>query len=294
MLNEVLAVLNPQPGELAVDCTLGDAGHALELLQRVGPQGRLIGLDLDAGQLPQVEEKLRATGFPFMLHAGNFAGLPRVLAGQGIEAVDVLVADLGMSSVQLDDPERGFSYIRDGLLDMRLNRARGRTAAEILATIPQQELADALREHGDEPYADRIAAAIVAVRCDQPLERTGDLVDLIKKATNQRDWQLHPRPGKWNLHPAARTFQALRILVNRELNNLDELLRVLPQCLRPGGRAAFISFHSGEDRRVKAAFRTALEQGVYGTIADEPLRPSFEERQANPRSRSAKLRWAQR
>jgi 16S rRNA (cytosine1402-N4)-methyltransferase len=160
--------------------------------------------------------------------------------------------------------------------------------------MPQDELAAALRDMGDEPEAERIAAAIVAVRGHQRIERTGDLVRIIMAAAGQNDWRLHPRPGKWNLHPAARTFQTLRILVNRELTNLDELLRVLPMCLRPEGRAAIISFHSGEDRRVKAAFRAGLQSGVYSAIAGEPLRPAWEERQNNPRSRSAKLRWATR
>jgi 16S rRNA (cytosine1402-N4)-methyltransferase len=294
MLGEVLAVLKPAPGEIAVDCTLGGGGHALELLKAVGPDGRLIGIDLDGSHLPQVEEKLRPTGFPFTLHQGNFAGLAAILGGQGLEGADVLVADLGMSSLQLDLSERGFSYAREGLLDMRMNRARGQTAAELLANISQEDLTAALRELGDEPEADGIAAAIVAAREKGPIQRTDELVQIIMQATEQTEWRLHPQPGKWNIHPAARTFQALRILVNRELSNLDELLRVLPYCLRPGGRAAIISFHSGEDRRVKAAFRAGLQVGHYRDIADEPLRPSWEERQSNPRSRSAKLRWAVR
>src|SRR5262249_10152424 len=136
--------------------------------------------------------------------------------------------------------------------------------------------------------------AIVAARREKPIERTGDLVRIIQKALGQTSWSLHPRAGQWNLHPAARTFQALRILVNRELNSLEELLRVLPCCLRPGGRAAIISFHSGEDRRVKAAFRAGLQSGVYDAGSDEPVRPSWDERQQNPRARSAKLRWVRR
>jgi 16S rRNA (cytosine1402-N4)-methyltransferase len=291
MLAEVLSVLAPKPGQIAADCTLGGGGHALELLKAVGPEGQLIGTDLDGANLPGVEEKLRETGFPYTLHQGNFAGLPAILAGAG---VDVLVADLGMSSLQLDEPDRGFSYARDGVLDMRMNPTRGRTAADLLAVMPEAELADALRELGDEPEAERIAAAVVVARKKQPLQRTGELVQVIQEAVGQTEWQLHPSAGKWNLHPAARTFQALRILVNRELNNLDELLRVLPLCLRPGGRAAIISFHSGEDRRVKAAFRVGLQTGVYDAIAEEALRPGWEERQSNPRSRSAKLRWARR
>jgi 16S rRNA (cytosine1402-N4)-methyltransferase len=294
MLREVLDVLAPRPGEVAVDCTLGGGGHALELLKAVGPDGRLLGLDLDGAQFAQIETLLQATGFPFALHQVNFAGLPAVLAGARLDGANVVVADLGMSSLQLDEPERGFSYARDGLLDMRMNRTRGKTVAELLADLSAPDLAVALRDLGDEPEAERIAAAIVAARRHQPLARTGDLVKVIMEAVGQTEWRLHPERGKWNLHPAARTFQALRILVNRELNNLDELLRVLPQCLRPGGRAALISFHSGEDRRVKAAFRAGLDSGVYSAIAEEPQRPTWEERQTNPRSRSAKLRWARR
>jgi 16S rRNA (cytosine1402-N4)-methyltransferase len=294
MLDEVLDVLKPAAGEVAVDCTLGGGGHAQALLGAIGPSGRLIGLDLDAANLATVEERLHSVGGTYTLRHTNFAGLPAVLAAEGLDGADVLVADLGMSSLQLDAPERGFSYARDGLLDMRMNTTRGQTAAELLARIGQEELAQALRELGDEPDAERLAAAIVAARRKKPLVRTGELVDVIMGATGQTDWRLHPRPGQWNIHPAARTFQVLRILVNRELNNLDELLRVLPACLRPGGRAAIISFHSGEDRRVKAAFRAGLEAGVYEAVADDPLRPTFEERQNNPRSRSAKLRWARR
>lgn len=294
LLAEVLAILHPQPGDVAVDCTLGGGGHALALLKAVGASGRLIGMDLDGAHLPIVADTLQPAGLPFSLHQGNFAGLPTVLAAQGVAGADVLVADLGMSSLQLDEPERGFSYARDGALDMRLNPQRGQSAAELLAAINAEQLAQGLRELGDEPQAERIAAAIVSARRRLPITRTSELVQIIMAAVGQQDWQLHPRPGQWNLHPAARTFQALRILVNRELKNLDELLRVLPMCLRPGGRAAIISFHSGEDRRVKAALRAGVEAGVYREVANEPMRPGWEERQSNPRSRSAKLRWAVR
>jgi 16S rRNA (cytosine1402-N4)-methyltransferase len=298
LLDEVLAALAPQPGEIAVDCTVGWAGHAVELLRRVGPQGRLLGIDFDADNLPRARERLAAVRFPFTLRHGNFAGLPGILAAEGVPAVDVLVADLGMSSMQVDDPERGFSYVRDGPLDMRMDRSRGRTAAQLLATIAEADLARALHELGDEPEAERFAAALVAARGKQPLERTGDVARVLLEASRDRKagkgWRLHPTPGKWNLHPAARTFQVLRILLNRELANLEQLLRVLPACLRPGGRAALISFHSGEDRLIKAAFREGRHTGVYAAIADEPVRASWSERTDNPRARSAKLRWARR
>jgi 16S rRNA (cytosine1402-N4)-methyltransferase len=203
-----------------------------------------------------------------------------------------------MSSMQVDDAERGFSYVREGPLDMRMDRSRGRTAAQLLATLPESELAQTLRELGDEPEAERIAAAIVAARQKGPLERTSDVARVLMEATQpggvKDRWRLHPSPGRWNLHPAARTFQVLRILVNRELDNLKQLLRILPTILARGGVAAIISFHSGEDRLVKAAFRDGLRAGVYCAVADEPLRAAPAERWDNPRSRSAKLRWARR
>ena len=296
LLDEVIAALRPQPGEIAVDCTVGWAGHAIELLRRVGPAGRLIGIDRDSANLPTARERLSALNLSYALQAGNFAGLLNVLASEGLAAADLVLADLGMSSMQVDDAERGFSYMRDGPLDMRMDRDRGRTAAQLLATLPEAEISQALRELGDEPQAEKIAAAIVAARGRHIIERTGELASLIQEATQEpgKSWRLHPVPGRWEPHPAARTFQALRILVNRELANLRELLRVLPDCLRPGGRVAIISFHSGEDRLVKAAFRDGLRTGVYGRISEEAVRASFTERTANPRSRSAKLRSAQK
>jgi 16S rRNA (cytosine1402-N4)-methyltransferase len=296
MLQEVLAVLDPQPGEIVADCTVGWTGHAVQLLRRVGPNGRLIGMDLDNDNLPRAHERLAAVGENFSLVQANFAGLPAALATLGVSAVDVLFADLGMSSMQVDDPERGFSYVRDGPLDMRMDRSRGRTAAQLLASMTEGELAQALRDLGDEPQAERIARAVLAARERDPLVRTGQLAQQVLEATLEdrggRPWQLHPATRRWDLHPAARTFQALRILVNRELNNLEALLRAIPQCLRPGGRAAILTFHSGEDRLVKAAFRQGQYAGTYRETAAEPQRASPEERLANPRSRSAKLRWA--
>jgi 16S rRNA (cytosine1402-N4)-methyltransferase len=294
LLAEVLNALDPQPGNVMVDCTVGFAGHAVELLQRVGPSGRLVGIDLDRENLDVARARLAPLALPFTLHYGNFAGLQNILAAEGLSSVDGLVADLGMSSMQVDDPERGFSYARDGALDMRMDRTRGKTAAQLVAEIKAEDLRRALEELGDEPHATSIAAAIIAAREKKSIQRTGQLSDLIIQATGGGPWKLHPRPGKWNLHPAARTFQTLRLLVNRELDNLRHLLRVLPACLAPGGRAAIISFHSGEDRLVKSTFRDGRNAGLYAEIADEPVRASFAERQSNPRSRSAKLRWASR
>jgi 16S rRNA (cytosine1402-N4)-methyltransferase len=296
-LQDVLEALVLQPGEIVVDCTVGWAGHAIEMLRQVGPQGRLVGIDFDADNLPRARERLDAVGFPFRLHHGNFAGLPALLAAEGLKAVDVVLADLGMSSMQVDDPERGFSYARDGPLDMRMDRSRGRTAAHLLATISEQELAQALQDLGDEPDAENIAAAIISARVRRPLLRTGELVRVVTEsaqAGKPKTWRLHPAAERWNLHPAARTFQTLRLLVNRELGNLEQLLRVLPNVLRPGGRAAIISFHSGEDRLVKSAFRDGFRAGLYVRTSSEPIRARWKERLANPRARSAKLRWAKR
>jgi 16S rRNA (cytosine1402-N4)-methyltransferase len=293
MLDEVLAALDPQPGGVVVDCTTGWAGHSCELLRRVGPTGRLIALDLDPENLTRANERLGEVGHPFSTHHMNFAGLPGVLAGEGIESVDAVLADLGMSSMQVDDAQRGFSYVRDGPLDMRMDRTRGAAAWEMLARISPEELARALHDLGDEPAAKQLAPSIVSAARAGEIKRTGDLVRVIQQATGApAHWKLHPKPGKWNLHPAARTFQALRILVNRELANLEQLLRVLPGVLRPGGRAAIISFHSGEDRLVKTAFRDGLRLGIYDRISPEPIRAASGERMNNPRSRSAKLRWA--
>jgi 16S rRNA (cytosine1402-N4)-methyltransferase len=294
MLQEVLTALDPQPGMIVVDCTVGFAGHSAELLKRVGPSGKLIGLDLDAQHLSPAQARLETIGFPFYLEHANFAGLPTVLAAQGLNRVDALLADLGMSSMQVDDPARGFSYVRDGALDMRMDRSRGRSAAQLLVAISRDDLIHALHTFGDEPQADRIADAILHAREQAPIVTTRELSLIIQDAAGAAPRQLQPGKGKWTLHPAARTFQALRILVNREINNLEQLLRILPGALASNGRAAIISFHSGEDRLVKSAFRAGLADGTYQAISPDPLRAPFPERMENPRSRSAKLRWCQR
>jgi len=296
LLAEVLAALAPKPGQIVVDCTLGFAGHSVELLKAVAPDGLLIACDLDSANLEPARAKLEAAGGLFALHHANFAGLPGILAMEGAAGADGLLADLGMSSMQVDDRDRGFSFMRDGPLDMRMDSSRGRTAAELLNTLPVEELAAGFLALGDEPQAERIAEAIGARRSEKPIERSKDLRELIETAAPV---VIDRMPGaaterKQKLAPIARVFQALRILVNRELANLQQLLRVLPQVLKPGGTAAIIGFHSGEDRLIKAAFRDGLRAGIYDAISETPVRPAFEERRENPRSRSAKLRWARR
>jgi 16S rRNA (cytosine1402-N4)-methyltransferase len=306
MLDEVLAALSPSPGEVVADLTIGYGGHALAFLERTAPNGLLIGLDLDGGQLEATGRRLGNMTDPARLdlHHSHFAGLPKVLAAAGRPGVDVLFADLGVSSMQIDDPSRGFSYKHDGPLDMRMDPRRPRTAADILRRITAEELAAALRELADEPDHERIALAIVRRRSEQPIARTLDLADavLAVKGLPRRSGRAAAGASdsgssateSARLHPAARTFQALRIMVNDELQGLDQLLRVAPGCLRPGGRLGILTFHSGEDRRVKHALRDGLRDGVYAQIAERPQRPSAAERSANPRSAPAKFRWAVR
>jgi 16S rRNA (cytosine1402-N4)-methyltransferase len=296
LLAEVLAALKPQPGQVLVDCTLGFAGHAVELLKSISPDGLIIAADLDPDNIEPARQKLEAVGGLFSLHQGNFAGLANIIAAESVDAVDGLIADLGMSSMQVDDRERGFSFMRDGPLDMRMDRSRGRTAAELLNALSVEELIACFRELGDEPRAEQIALAIAAHRNEKVIERTKELRELIDRAAPV---QVLRGPGapperKQLLAPATRVFQALRILVNRELANLQHLLRIVPSLLKPGGVAAFISFHSGEDRLVKVAFREGFRTGIYQAISEDAIRPAFEERRANPRSRSAKMRWAKR
>src|SRR5688572_1523569 len=290
LMRQVLEALAPKPGQTLVDCTLGLAGHATELLRRVTPGGRLVGIDLDPRHVQAAREALAAVGGEFHLFNTNFAALPAVLAQAGVERADGVLADLGVASPQIDDPSRGFSYRRPGPLDMRMDPTRGKPASALVNTMDERELAEALRTLGDEDDADRIAALVVRRRQVRPIETTEDLTALVCEA---RDFTLERAAGA-KLHPAARTFQALRILVNRETANLERLLAVLPDCLAPGGVASLISFHSGEDRRVKQAFRDGLRAGVYDRTSPDPVTADRQEQRENPRSRSAKLRWARR
>jgi 16S rRNA (cytosine1402-N4)-methyltransferase len=282
LMEEVLAALKPKKGQVVVDCTLGLGGHSAELLER---GVRVVGLDLDPANLQEARERFEIQGGEFSLHHGNFAGLPTVLGELGLDGVDGILADLGVSSPHIDDPRRGFSYRRPGPLDMRMDPTRGKTAAELLDRMSEEELAQSILELGDEEDALKIAELIVRRR---PLRTTQQLMELVCEA---RDFTVQRAAGA-KLHPAARTFQALRMLVNREMPNLERLLAVIPQCLKPGGTAAIISFHSGEDRRVKQAFRDGLRSGIYKKISEDAVTASEEEKAANSRSRSAKLRWA--
>jgi 16S rRNA (cytosine1402-N4)-methyltransferase len=286
MVPEILEVLAPNPGEIAVDCTLGYGGHAQEILSRIQPGGRLLGFDTDPIEFPKTEARLRALGFGpdiFTAHRTNFAGLPKLLADENIPRVDIVLADLGVSSMQLDDPSRGFSTKFDGPLDMRMNPQRGQPASELLARLTAEQLTKLLGDFSDEPNAPRIAAALAG----DHLSTTAELVGAVRKSL--------PRMIREEVElTLRRVFQALRIAVNDELSSLEALLRCLPAVLNPNGRVAILTFHSGEDRRVKKAFAVGLRDGLYSEISHEVIRPSPTERNANPRSTSAKLRWARR
>lgn len=283
----VLSVLRPQPGQVIVDCTLGLGGHSASMLPRIHPGGLLIATDLDPSNLAAAREYLTYIGGKFELFHANFAGLQGVLATLGIERVDGLLADIGVASTQIDDPARGFSYRKEGPLDMRMDPTRGQPASALIAKISREDLEEALIALGDEEDAAKIARLIVERRADQPITTTQQLMAIVCEA---RDFTVE-RGSRAKLHPAARTFQALRILVNRELANLDRLLAIIPEVVKPGGVAAIISFHSGEDRRVKHAFRDGQKLGVYSSISEEPLVATEAEIKFNARARSAKLRW---
>ena len=290
MVAEVLACLQPVPGDVAVDCTLGGGGHAQAILERLQPGGRLIGLDADPIELPRTEARLRAAGYgpdTFIARHGNFAGLPRALAEQGLASANLVIADLGVSSMQLDDPVRGFTYKEPGPLDMRMNPSRGEPASSLLARIDEAELARLLSENADEPHADLIAHILKA----QPVTTTHLLERLVRLGLTKA----HPRLDKPDVKMSVRrTLQALRIAVNDEFSALDALLRALPSCLSPGGRVVVLTFHSGEDRRVKKAFQAGHRSGIYADVATEVIRSTMEETRANRRASSAKLRWAVR
>jgi 16S rRNA (cytosine1402-N4)-methyltransferase len=286
MVAEILAALAPKPGDLAVDCTLGYGGHAQEILPRLQPGGRLLGLDADPIELPKTEMRLRAAGFgPEMFTAvrSNFAGLPQALAKINLSGADCILADLGVSSMQLDDPARGFSVKSDGPLDMRMNPLRGFPASTLLEKTSPAALAKLFQENADEPRAAQIAVALAG----KNFAATKSFAAAIRTAL--------PRLGKEESDlTVRRVFQALRIAVNDEFSALDMLLRHLPACLNPGGRVAILTFHSGEDRRVKKSFEAGLRDGFYSDIAQEVIRPTPEERRDNPRSSPAKLRWARK
>jgi 16S rRNA (cytosine1402-N4)-methyltransferase len=278
---EVLAHLAPQPGQIIVDATVGAGGHARLIAEHLGPTARLIGLDQDPAMLALARSRL--TNYPVTPMQSNFDQLRVILDQLGIASADRVLADLGVCSDQLDDPERGLSFQQVGPLDMRLNPSEGEPASSLLRHLSERDLADLFWKYGEERFSRRIARRIVEVRRQHPLETTEQLAELIRRCV--------PRPRGRQIDPATRVFQALRIAVNDELGALDRFLAILPNCLKAGGRAVIISFHSLEDRRVKQAFR---EKKQWQVLTKKPVQANEEELRRNPRARSAKLRAAVR
>ena len=287
LVDEILAVLDPRPGETVVDCTLGHGGHAEQILARLSPGGKLIGIDTDPIELPKTEKRLRSLGFEnnvLSLHRSNYAGIPQILASNGLASVDGILADLGVSSMQLDDPGRGFSLREDGPLDMRMNPLKGQSASLWLQRVEKNTLTRILEANSDEPHAKELSQALAGKSIPTTLQLKRAIQSALEKRLGRDEILLSMR----------RVFQAIRIEVNEEFTALETLLRLLPSILRSSGRVAVLTFHSGEDRRVKKAFEEGYRRGDYIEIAKEVTRSSAEERRANPRSASAKLRWAKR
>jgi 16S rRNA (cytosine1402-N4)-methyltransferase len=278
--------VEPRPGQVLVDATVGVGGHACLLAERVASGGRLIGLDRDPAMLERARPRL--AGLPVELVHSGFDRLRAVLDDLGIQQVDGVLADLGVCSDQLDDPERGLSFSKPGPLDMRLDPGEGETAADLVNRLNERDLADLIYEYGEERFSRRIARRIVEARRLAPLRTTEELAELVRRCVPRPPRHGRRRPA---IDPATRVFQALRIAVNDELAALDRLLAALPGCVKVGGRAAIISFHSLEDRRVKQAFR---DKAIWEALTRKPVQPGEEEERSNPRARSAKLRAARR
>lgn len=292
MVDEIMEILSPQPGEIAIDCTLGFGGHSQAIAAALSPDGKLFGLDVDPIEQPKTERRMREAGFGpalFQARHTNFAGLPKLLRSEGIAGIDIALADLGVSSMQIDNPDRGFTFKVDGPLDLRLNPNHGQPASSLLAKTNVVELAALIFQNSDEPRSQLIAESILASQARNPIVRTQQLATLIRSSLGIASKADSTPETETTIR---RVFQALRIAVNDEFGALDTLLRTLPQCLNPGGRVAIMTFHSGEDRRVKKAFQAGLAAGVYSEISANVIRPSGAEVNSNPRASSAKLRWA--
>ena len=283
LLDEALRLLAPKGKQFIVDCTVGLGGHAEAMLESAGGDAVLIGIDLDESNLLKTKERLVRFGRRARLFQADFADTDAVMSEAGVVSADVILADLGMASTQIDDPSRGFSFQSDGPLDMRYRRS-GRTAADLVNTLGESELADLIFRYGQDRQSRRIARAIVRTRSEERIERTEQLARIVASAVRRTGG------ARQKIHPATRTFQALRIAVNGELESLQRLLEKMPGLLSVGGRAAVISFHSLEDRLVKRAFAAAAEAGTHRLLNKKPITAGAGEIQRNPRSRSAKIR----
>jgi len=280
MAEEIVDYLAPQEGQCFVDGTLGGGGHTRRLAELVGTSGRIIAFDRDIQAVERAEREM--ANLPVLAHHANFCDIPEVLQGMEISAVDGIVLDLGLSSDQLADDDRGFSFHSEGPLDLRFDTTRGEPAWKLIARMSEKHLADLIFEYGEERHSRRVARALVAARQQATLSSARDIADVVRRSI--------PGPRQ-KIDGATRSFQAFRIAVNEELKSLEIALRRLPACMHIGARLAVISFHSLEDRRAKDAFR---ENPSFAIITRKPIRPSEEEVHRNPRSRSARLRVAER
>jgi 16S rRNA (cytosine1402-N4)-methyltransferase len=278
---EVVSLLDPQPGEVWVDATTGIGGHTRMIAEKVGPTGRVIGLDQDPTMLEVARGRLE--GLPITLLHANFDQVSAALDRIGVTEIDGLLADLGFCSDQMDEGERGLSFQQDGPLDMRLDPTAGATAADLIARMSEYDLANVFWEFGEERHSRRVARKIVETRKQQSIRTTGQLANLVRSCV--------PREKGRSIDPATRVFQALRIAVNDELGSLDRLLAQLPRLIKRGGKAGLISFHSLEDRRVKQAFQ---DRDLWEPVTKKPVQASDDEVRNNPRARSAKFRVARR
>jgi len=284
LLNEIIEYLDPSPGDRIVDCTLGGGGHAGAVLKRIKPGGILIGIDRDSEALEAASLKLKEYKENMRLAHNNFSGIRKILEGFNVGEIDGIIYDLGLSSLQLEEGQRGFSIKLDGPLDMRMDRREEIDAGYLVNRLKEADLKDILKEYGEERFSGRIARAIVENR---PIETTGQLAEIIKKAV-----PLKTRYGR--IHPATRSFQALRIVVNKELESIRRALDEAPGLLRKGARICVISFHSLEDRIVKRRFKELAKAGALKILTKRPIVPREEEVIDNARSRSAKLRVAEK
>jgi 16S rRNA (cytosine1402-N4)-methyltransferase len=289
-VNEIMDFLALQPGQIGMDATLGYGGHSLEILKRITPGGMLYATDVDPIELPKTRERLELKGFGadvLTVLKMNFSEIDQVVYMSG--PLQFVIADLGVSSMQIDNPDRGFSFKVDGPLDLRLNPKTGKSAAAYLKTATQAQLEELFAVNSDEPHAAIISKHIVNRLAKHEIATTTQLYQTIYEALSFFPAETHKEEVK---KACQRCFQALRIEVNNEFGVLDKFLDKIPNALASGGKVAILSFHSGEDRRVKKSFLTHFRNGVYASISDEAIRPSAEESNSNPRARSAKLRWA--
>lgn len=290
-VNEIMDFLKIVPGQIGLDATLGYGGHSLEILKCLHPKGRLYAIDVDPFELPRTQDRLRALGYrPEILEIKkmNFSCIDQIVSEAGL--LNFVLADLGISSMQIDNPDRGFSFKVDGPLDLRLNPKSGKSASEFLKDVSKDELEMILVENADEPHYQPIAKAITTnISKGINITTTTQLKQIISEALDFIPKQQRNDEVKKSCQ---RVFQALRIEVNDEFGALDKFLEELPYSLAPGGRVAILSFHSGEDRRVKKSFQYFFRLGLYSEVAPDPIRPSAQECNTNPRARSAKLRWA--